>query len=219
MLATSRLGSILLAAINQGQWHYTQGGDKGGIEHAKDPANKYGDCGDFVKASVAAAVPEWGGSYITTYDFHHDDSASLAQAGYVRIDSAAALPGDILVDDDHAGIYVGIQRDTLIAWANNGFPAYPTAPGHTGNTIGTKFTNGPATFYRVVIPCTLPSNDAVPRPSAAEDAQGTDLGPGRAGGAVIDAAGHRSGSDAVPSPSLSFADSDDDRAIDLAGDA
>jgi hypothetical protein len=156
--------AVLDAAMGMGHWLYTQGGDKGGIEIPVDRPAHHGDCTDFTMQSVMDAIgpdgwPHTYGEKMSTGLFLTANTLGLKQHGYMSIPMGQQRPGDIVVRGGHAGLFM--QPDgsgRIMGWANNGSPAYPDLPGHTGPTGPYDFSPQGAyspKFFRPLItyPC------------------------------------------------------------------
>jgi hypothetical protein len=141
------------------------------------PAHYAGDCTDLVWVAVRRTLgPSWSG-----YDSLRkaDTKAfikghSLQWYGYRRLapdDSAVA--GDIVLEQEnsdssgHAGVFIGYGAlSAIVAWSNNGSPAFPGYTGQwhqtTNRTAPTKPTTfsdhgfGAPIFFRPIVPASAP---------------------------------------------------------------
>lgn len=164
--------NILLSAIHSGEWIYTQGGYRGGIEPPKDIPSRHGDCTDLAWFSTTDALGSgWPHNYdnhLPTRLFHDLSTADLARAGYRRVPYDSAQVGDIVVRGGHAGVYGGTFTGPggdygIWGWANNGLPATPKRDNKDGFTGWYNFkwnyddhhNEVDPEFFRplVVVPC------------------------------------------------------------------
>jgi hypothetical protein len=125
MITSQQSMRILSSAWASGEWQYTQGGARGGVEVAKNLPARQGDCTDFTwNATKTALGSDWKVSYANaprTSTFH-----AGTQQGYTEVEASAAQPGDIVVRGGHAGVYMGTdKKGNVWGWANNGLPATP----------------------------------------------------------------------------------------------
>ena len=158
MITSDESIAILVAAIKSGEWSYTQGGAKLGVEAAvsitSDFSKSFGDCTDLTFTATKAALGDsWSSRYPHdkpgTGNFHNGTAK-----GYTRVENSAARAGDIVVTGGHAGIYFGTDsKGNVWGWANNGTPATPTKANHDGGTGYYNFSksakNKPE-FYRPI---------------------------------------------------------------------
>jgi hypothetical protein len=131
--------SIAVAALNSGDWTYTQGCAQCGSgpysEPAKNLANKYGDCTDYVYTMVKSVLDGyWNHEILRTFGFNSYNQTQLAWYGYQQITTLTAQVGDVVVrtkigGSGHAGIFYGwAAGGHPIGIANNGIPATPDHP-------------------------------------------------------------------------------------------
>jgi hypothetical protein len=149
-ITASQSVSILNNAMAMGTWYYTQGcalcANGPNYEPDTNTANHYGDCTDFTQTAIKNVLGSaWTHKKINTPMFDTLSAAQLATHGFVRVDSATARVGDIVVRalttgnrNGHAGVFMGfMETGHIIGWANNGRPATPQ---HTNQQLGTKPT-------------------------------------------------------------------------------
>ncbi|NBW65835.1 hypothetical protein EBR44_08750 [bacterium] len=149
------------AAKASGEWNYTQGGAKGGSEHAKDRAAKWGDCTDYVFAASQVALDSTGwkslAKYLTTTQFRTYSAGLIAANGYVAVSAAEARQGDVVVRGGHAGLFIGPSTNgRILGLANNGTPATENTANHDGVTGVISFDPLNASqplFFRQLVPC------------------------------------------------------------------
>jgi RHS repeat-associated protein len=156
MIDPSQSASILSAAQAEPDWHYTQGGDKGGAELPLSTKMKFGDCSDFVAAATKGGLDasEWN---VSRADKANTTMLATGKAkGFTSIDKVSARPGDVVVSNGHTGIYAYTDKDGN-AWgvANNGTPAKKdkdgkTIPGRDGTTGLHNFGKN-ASFARPIV--------------------------------------------------------------------
>jgi hypothetical protein len=160
MISADQSQTIQEAAYKSGEWHYTQGGAKGGKEPPVDLAKRYGDCTDFTWNATKVAL---GSAWPFSYDRDKPGTSTFLSGdahGYTEIESYMARPGDVVVLGGHAGIHEGVVEDAegethVLGHANNGRPAKPGVPGHDGTTGVFDFTGNAKVsphFYRPIIP-------------------------------------------------------------------
>ena len=153
MISERQSMQLLVNAIQDGEWKYTQGGFRGGSEGRRDPSKNKGDCTDFTFALTQRTLGElwsttWAQKASTTGLWNGN------AAGYTPIESGSARPGDIVVNGAgrHAGVYIGRNSSGhAIGWANNGRPATPTFRGSDGSTGSFDFGANPR-FLRPITP-------------------------------------------------------------------
>jgi hypothetical protein len=153
MITSRQSMELLVNALQDGDWKYTQGGARGGREDARDVSAQAGDCTDFTFAMTRKTL---GAPWNTSWAAKANTTAlwNGTAAGYTQIESENARPGDIVVNGPgrHAGVYIGRDADgNAIGWANNGSPATPTSRGRDGETGSFNFGSSPR-FVRPITP-------------------------------------------------------------------
>jgi hypothetical protein len=151
--------AIYQAALNSGEWTYTQGGARGGTEPQKDVNGKVGDCTDFTwKTTMDALGSSWNHGWnqkLNTEMFRTYEAAQLAAHGFARITIMEARPGDIVVRGGHAGVLQEINSNGVMGIANNGLPATSGGQANKDGITGAynfESRNGiNPTFYRPII--------------------------------------------------------------------
>jgi hypothetical protein len=161
---------ILATAIAQPDWVYTQGcalcdSVRTYSEPAKNLANHYGDCTDFVWAVAnqylgSTAWPFSAANIARTSTFASATTSNIGYYGYVITDSAHARKGDVIVSGGHAGIFYGFQHNLsgtygiAMGWANNGHPATNRQPNQDLPVGKASFKNNGAywRFFRQATP-------------------------------------------------------------------
>jgi len=126
----------LAAAIESGEWTYSQG-KPGDPRLFQDPRG--GDCTDLCRYSVVKGVGEkWvGGTKAGTWHFRH-----RVAEGFTEVEAGAAQTGDIVVKGGHAGVLIGKDPDgNAWAWADGGRPSTSKLGGYRdGKTGAVNFT-------------------------------------------------------------------------------
>lgn len=131
MISAGESFLLVLKAMAEPEWKYTQGGFQGGVELPRNLAQRQGDCTDFTLELARQLL----GQGFDVPDANKPNTTALFRnqaRGFTQVPAWMARPGDIVVNrpKGHAGFFTGRDLNGHAhGIANNGSPAYPDVPG------------------------------------------------------------------------------------------